>query len=198
MTIKKFQLAVPFAVLLAAFAGCSSIGGDSNLKSQLSILQTENVRLQQKLADVEAERANTAKNLARFDELDLVAFNNRDMELIKQIHADDVKVYNPDGTITEPMEPHAEELQFLFDTFDFRVTDHIVGFGYGDWTAGISISEGKWVKPLTMPNGTVLQPTGKKVKIKIATIARWENGRIAEEYLFWDNLDWFRQIGAMK
>ena len=198
MTIRKSQLAVPFAILLTILVGCTSPGGDSSLKSQLSTLQTENARLQQKIAAVEAERANTAKNLARFDELDLVAFNNRDMELIKQIHADDVKVYNPDGTITEPMDPHAEELQFLFDTFDFRVTDHIVGFGYGDWTAGISISEGKWVKPLKMPDGTVLQPTGKKVKIKIATIARWENGRIAEEYLFWDNLDWFRQIGAMK
>ena len=114
---------------------------------------------------------------------------------IKQIHADDVKVYNPDGTITEPMPPHADELQFLFDTFDFRVAKHIVGFGFGEWTAGISISEGKWVKPLTLPDGTVLQPTGKPVSLKIATIARWENGRIAEEYLFWDNADWNQQIG---
>jgi hypothetical protein len=131
-----------------------------------------------------------------FDELDLVAFNKRDMTRIKQIHADDVKVYNPDGTITKGMTPHhAEELQFLFDTFSFVVTEHIVGFGYDDWTAGISICEGKWVKPITMPDGTVLQPTGNKVRIKIATIARWENNRIAEEYLFWDNADWNRQIG---
>jgi len=33
------------------------------------------------------------------------------------------------------------------------------------------------------------------VRLKIATIARWEHGRIAEEYLFWDNADWNRQIG---
>jgi hypothetical protein len=118
------------------------------------------------------------------------------MERIKQIHADDVKVYNPDGTITEPMTPHhADELQFLFDTFDFKVVEHIVGFGFGEWTAGISISTGKWVKPITMPDGTVLQPTGKPVSVKIATIARWENDRISEEYLFWDNADWNRQIG---
>jgi SnoaL-like polyketide cyclase len=142
-----------------------------------------------------AERAITARNLKTFDDLDLVAFNNRDMALIKKIHADKVKVYNPDGTVTEPMAPHAEELQFLFDTFDFKVAEHIVGFGFGEWTAGISISEGKWVKPITLPDGTVLQPTGKNVSVKIATIARWENGRIAEEYLFWDNADWNRQIG---
>ena len=76
------------------------------------------------------------------------------------------------GRRQHPFPPHAEELKFLFDTFEFVVTDHIVGFGYGEWTAGISISEGKWVKPLILPDGTVKQPTGKKVRLKIATIAR--------------------------
>ena len=85
--------------------------------------------------------------------------------------------------------------KFLFDTFNFKVAEHIVGFGHGEWTAGISISEGNWVKPITLKDGTVLEPTGQPVSLKIATIARWENGRIAEEYLFWDNDDWNRQIG---
>lgn len=165
-------------------------------KSEIEQLRAKVTELQAQVDAHEAERAATAKHLEIFDELDLVAFNNRDMERIKQIHADDVKVYNPDGTITEPMTPHhADELQFLFDTFDFKVVEHIVGFGFGEWTAGISISTGKWVKPITMPDGTVLQPTGKPVSVKIATIARWENDRISEEYLFWDNADWNRQIG---
>ncbi len=185
----KIRLTIVFTILLTTFTGCANATGTAKLEAKIAELQA-------KVDAYEAERAVTAKNLETFDELDLVAFNKRDMARIKEIHADDVKVYNPDGTITKGMSPkHADELQFLFDTFSFVVTDHIVGFGYGEWTAGISISEGKWVKPLTMPDGTVLPPTGKKVRIKIATIARWENGRIAEEYLFWDNADWNRQIG---
>ncbi|MDL1976045.1 MAG: ester cyclase [Deltaproteobacteria bacterium] len=187
-------------VLISAFvismsliaAGCINKSEES---SKLQMLQTKVDELQSQVDAYKAERAVTAKNLKTFDDLDLVAFNNRDMKLIKQIHAENVKVYNPDGTITEPMTLHAKELQFLFDTFDFKVAEHIVGFGFGEWTAGISISKGKWLKPITMPDGTVLQPTGKPVSVKIATIARWENGRIAEEYLFWDNADWNRQIG---
>jgi hypothetical protein len=158
--------------------------------------------LKQKIAELQAqvdahkkERKQTARHLEIFDELDLEAFNSRDMKRIGEIHADNVIVHNPDGTQTSPFPPHEEELQFLFDTFNFKVTDHIVGFGYGEWTAGISISEGKWVKPIALPDGTVLQPTGNKVRLKIATIARWKNGRIAEEYLFWDNNDWNKQIG---
>ena len=164
-------------------------------ENELQTLRSKIIDLQARVDAHEAERAATARHLEIFDELDLVAFNGRDMQRIKQIHAEDVRVYNPDGTVTEPMLPHAEELQFLFDTFDFRVSEHIVGFGFGEWTAGISISEGKWVKPITMADGSVLEPTGKSVSLKIATIARWENERIAEEYLFWDNADWNQQIG---
>jgi hypothetical protein len=186
ITMKKTQIVI--VILLAIIVFSCSNNGNNELQTKVNELQA--------LVDAhKAERAATAKHLEIFDELDLVAFNNRDMKRIKQIHADDVKVYNPDGTITEPMPPHAEELQFLFDTFDFKVAEHIVGFGFGEWTAGISISKGKWIKPITMPDGTVLQPTGKPVSLKIATIARWENDRIAEEYLFWDNADWNRQIG---
>ena len=143
----------------------------------------------------QAERALTERHLALYDELDLVAFNNRDMKRLAELHAEGVRVYNPDGKMTTPYEPHEEELQFLFDTFDLMIPEHIVGFGYGDWTAGISIVEGTWVRPITLPDGTVLKPTGKKIRLKVATIARWENQRIAEEYLFWDNADWNRQIG---
>jgi outer membrane murein-binding lipoprotein Lpp len=180
------------ALTMISLIGCASTTNIDSLQAKIDELQTQ-------VDAHKAERVATENHLKIFDELDLVAFNNRDMARIKQIHAEDVKVYNPDGTITTPMTPyHADELQFLFDTFDFKVADHIVGFGYGEWTAGISISEGKWVKPLTMPDGTVLQPTGKTLRIKIATIARWENSRIAEEYLFWDNADWNRQIGLGK
>jgi len=168
-----------------------------------SVLAEENIaELKQKIADLQAqvdahkaERKQTARHLEIFDELDLVAFNDRDMKRIGEIHADNVIVHNADGTKTSPFPPHSKDLQFLFDTFEFKVAKHLVGFGFGEWTAGISISEGRWVKPITLPDGKVLQPSGKSVSLKIATIARWENGRIAEEYLFWDNADWNRQIG---
>jgi hypothetical protein len=183
----KLRLAI---ILTGALLSANAFAADNT-----SALEARIAELEAQVAAHEAERAQTARHLEIFDELDLVAFNSRDMKRIGEIHADNVVVHNPDGTQTTPFPPHAEELKFLFDTFEFVVTDHIVGFGYGEWTAGISISEGKWVKPLTLPDGTVKQPTGKKVRLKIATIARWENGRIVEEYLFWDNADWNRQIG---
>lgn len=170
-------------------------GGGAHAVDDMAALKAKIAELQAQVDAHAAERVQTARHLEIFDELDLVAFNNRDMKRIGEIHAENVVVHNPDGTRTTPFPPHAKELQFLFDTFDFEVAEHIVGFGHGEWTAGISISKGKWVKPITLPDGKVLQPTRKSVSLRIATIARWENGRIAEEYLFWDNADWNRQIG---
>lgn len=184
----KLTKIIAVAVIATAIATPSFAADEAALIARVAELEAQ-------VAAYEAERALTARHLEIFDELDLEAFNSRDMERIGEIHAENVIVHNPDGTKTSPFPPHEEELQFLFDTFDFKVTDHIVGFGHGEWTAGISISEGTWVKPITLEDGTVLEPTGQSVRLKIATIARWEHGRIAEEYLFWDNADWNRQIG---
>ncbi len=34
-----------------------------------------------------------------------------------------------------------------------------------------------------------------KVKMPMVTIARWENGCIAEEHLFWDNAEYMKPLG---
>ena len=105
---------------LASEVVSSANAENNDLRAEIAQLQAKIGMLQAQIDAHEAEREATVKHLETFDELDLIAFNRRDMTRIKQIHADDVKVYNPDGTITKPMEPHAEELQYLFDTFDFR------------------------------------------------------------------------------
>lgn len=187
-TMKNFFRLVTMALIAIVMFSCNN-GDVAEMQKKIDELQT--------IVDAHnAERELTKKQLATFDELDIVAFNNRDMKRIAEIHADDVRVTNPDGSLTTPYGPkHEEELQFLFDTFNFQIPEHVIGFGHGEWTAGVSISKGKWVKPITLPNGKTLQPTGKEFEIRIATLARWENGRIAEEHLFWDNAHLNNQIG---
>lgn len=42
--------------------------------------------------------------------------------------------------------------------------------------------------------GQTIAPTGKGFKLSMATIGRWENGEMAEEWLFWDNQAFMKQI----
>ena len=45
-------------------------------------------------------------------------------------------------------------------------------------------------------DGTTLAPTNQPFKLDMATFGRWENGVMAEEWLFWDNQAFMKQIGA--
>ncbi len=46
-----------------------------------------------------------------------------------------------------------------------------------------------------MPGETVIQPTGKLFDVLYSTAARWRDGKIVEEYLFYDNSTFLRQVG---
>ena len=45
------------------------------------------------------------------------------------------------------------------------------------------------------PDGKEIPPTGKSFEVDLCTVARWNNMKIAEEYLFYDLLTFLRQIG---
>lgn len=184
------------ATLLLAPVALAQVAGASD-SQEVSSLKARVAELEAQVESFEAEKALEAKNVALYDEMDLVAFTGHDMKRIAEIHADDVVVYNPDGSVTRGMTPnHERELQWLFDTFpDIEINEHPIKFGSGDWTAGMSVTTGTFSEPMKLADGSEISPTGKPFKIRIVTLVRWEDGRIAEEYLFWDNLDWNRQIG---
>ncbi len=49
---------------------------------------------------------------------------------------------------------------------------------------------------MTLPDGKVIQPNGKSFKLPMATIGRWNKaGVMSEEYLFWDNQSYMKQLG---
>lgn len=60
------------------------------------------------------------------------------------------------------------------------------------------VIEATFSEPMAMGNGTMQQPTGKKLKLTVATFARRKDGRITEELLFLDNADYARQLGIGK
>lgn len=139
-----------------------------------------------------------AANLKRFDQLDFEAYSNRkDMDLFKRLHCPDVKVVFPDGRVTTGIDVHVDDMNnILFNgTPDSRIESHPISFGSGDWTAATGVLEATFSEPMKMPDGTSIPPTGNKVKMSMATIARWTDGCIAEEHLFWDNAEYMKQLG---
>jgi hypothetical protein len=150
----------------------------------------------EELKKVKEERAAIEKNLATFDTLDYVVFTNQEWTRLHESHARDIKVYWPDGHMTQGIDVHIEDLKALFVYApDTRIKEHPIRIGSGKYTAVTGVFEGTFTKPMPIGNGKFIQPTGKAFKMPMATIGIWENGVMVEEHLFWDNLTYMKQIG---
>lgn len=146
------------------------------------------------------EHDQVQANLKRFDQLDFDAYSKRkNMKLFREIHCSDVKVVFPDGRTTHGIEQHVTDMDGLFNgTPDSRITAHPIAFGSGDWTVTTGVMEPTFSEPMKLSDGRTIAPTGKKVKMPMATIAKWKDGCIAEEHLFWDNPEYMKELGLTK
>ena len=143
-----------------------------------------------------ASNDSIASHLRTFDTLDYEVFSNQQWHRFKESHAQNIKVYWPDGHVTEGLDIHLEDMKKLFvHAPDTRIKEHPIKFGSGNYTAVTGVFEGTFTKPMPIGNGKFIQPTGKAFKMPMATVGIWENGVMKEEHLFWDNQTYAKQIG---
>ena len=184
-------LAIVLLITPATFTFTSCKNGDS------PAMQAKIDSLQNELKKFTDEKALTEMRLARFDSLDYEFYSNQDWKNFNISHADNIKVYYPDGMVTEGLNPqHIDMLtpMFVFAP-DTKIKNHPVRFGSGDWTCVIGEMEGTFSKPMPIGGGKTIPPTGKKFKLSMSTIGHWKDGKMIEEYLFWDNQSFMKQIG---
>jgi hypothetical protein len=170
--------------------GCSNTTDNAGLQSKIDSLQSE-------LDKFHAEKAMTELRLTRFDSLDFDYYSNENWPGLAISHDSSIKVYYPDGTTTIGLYPgHIDALKPLFAFApDTKIKTHPVRFGSGDWTAVIGVMTGTFSAPMATGNGKSIPPTGKPFKVAMTTIGHWKGGKMIEEYLFWDNQSFMKQIG---
>jgi hypothetical protein len=119
-------------------------------------------------AVVVAQTPEEKANLDRFNKLDFEAWNNRNWTLFQELHSPNVLVVDFNGNTTRGIDQHLQwALRFVAASPESKVSTHRIEIAAGNWTAATGILPGN----LTM-----------------VTIAHWEDGRIAEEYLFLQGL----------
>jgi predicted ester cyclase len=184
MAVLVFGLIIP-----STFAGSSN---DEGYSPEMKAKIEETKKELKKFTD---ERALTAKHLKTFDELDFVVFTNQEWTRLHESHSKDVKVNWPDGHSTNGIDKHIEDLKAMFVYApDTNIKVHPVKIGSGEWTSVIGVMAGTFTKPMPIGNGKFIQPTGKKYSINMCTVGHWKNGVMIEEWLFWDNLTYMKQL----
>jgi hypothetical protein len=136
------------------------------------------------------------KHLEVFDTLDFEVFSHQQWDRLAESHAADIVVTWPDGHETKGLERHTDDLKAMFVWApDITIKTHPIRFGSGSWTTATGVMTGTFTKPMPLPGGKSIAPTGKRFAIGMATIGHWQDGRMDHEWLFWDNQDFMKQIG---
>jgi len=149
------------------------------------------------LAQYKAAEKTKSKRLAVFDDLDFNVYSNQKWGLFKHSHAENILVHYPDGHTSKGLANHIEELKGLFVYApDTKIKVHPVRLGDGEYTSVIGVMEGTFSKPMPMGGGKTIAPTGKHFKLMMCTVGHWTNaGVMDEEFLFWDNAAFAKQMG---
>jgi len=183
--MKKFTI----IIILSAFAACrdnqqSSTGTPSTQMTNQKVMDNDQL----------------TQRLRRMDSLDFQFYSNQLWDSLAISHDANIKAYYPDGSTTTGLFPqHIDMLKpmFVFAP-DTKAISHPVKFGAGEWTCVIGEVQGTFSQPMPAGDGKTIPPTGKKFKFSMATIGHWKDGKMIEEYLFWDNLALMKQIGLVK
>jgi len=127
------------------------------------------------------------------------AFNARDFAAVDQIHHPDMIAYITG--LAEPVygkEAHAAAMQQLLRIFpDIHVYSdpYPIQFGSGDWITVITNATGTFTGEMTLPDGTVIPPTGKAFDVEFGQTTKWDGDQLIVISAFFDAALQRQQIG---
>jgi len=144
-----------------------------------------------------AAETAAADHIGKYRTADFDVFTaHGDMERIRESHAKDVLVHWPDGRRTTNVEAHIDDLKAMFVYApDTHIPEHKVEIATAEWSSVIGVMLGTFTRPMPTADGKTIAPTGKPFRVTFSAVDHWTNGLIDEEYLFWDNLSFMRQVG---
>ena len=121
-------------------------------------------------------------------------YNAGDLDGVMDLYAEDAVQLMPDGTFvgwSAIRERLAQELDGFSD-IAHRVESFVEqGDAFADeWTF-----VGTHARPLTLPDGTQLPPTGKRVELRGMELVQVRDGKIVVDNLYYDNVAVAAQLG---
>lgn len=126
-------------------------------------------------------------------------FNARDWDALDIVHHRDMIAYITGSA--QPVygrEAHAAAMRQMLASFpDMHVNSdpYPIQFGSGDWITVVTHATGTFTGPMTLPDGTVIAPTGKAFDVEFGQTVKFDGDQIVQIAAFWDAAEQARQLG---
>ena len=149
------------------------------------------------MATTTQNTSRTAHLLALMEHGD-EAFNSRDLVAVDAVHHPEMVAYITG--LAEPVygrEAHSAAMQQLLRTFPDMHVDlpYPIQFGSGDWITVVTNSTGTFTGEMTLPDGTVIPPTGKAFDVEFGQTTKWDGDQLIVISAFYDAAVQRQQIG---
>ena len=102
-----------------------------------------------------------------------------------------------DGHYTDGIDKHAEDMAALAVWApDVRIEVHPLRVAKDNLSAVMGVMKGTFTQPMPDGKGGTVAPTGRAFARNMCTVGIWNHqGRMDEEFLFWDNQIFYQEIG---
>lgn len=126
------------------------------------------------------------------------AMLGKDFEALRELYAPDVIVVTPDAGKLHGVDEVMEYFQAMTEAFPNMSYESVGTHDSGFCAIDQGDMFGHNTGPLRLPDGQVLPPTGKEVRVRSVDIATVHHGRITRHEWFWDQLELLGQLGLLE
>ncbi len=150
----------------------------------------------------------TVEQNLRMVEAAFEAINERDWDHLWGLHVDNIIMSVPD--LPDPLKGR-EAVQGRLQAWAEALPDlswkRLRGFGQGDWvcmellitgTHKGPLRLGLGQAPLTKHGDKAVPPTGSRIELRGCVVYKVERGEISESHVYYDQLDFMKQLGLVR
>jgi steroid delta-isomerase-like uncharacterized protein len=132
------------------------------------------------------------------DRLTAAASESHDVDSMVNFYADNATVITPDAGQVKGSKQIARYWHQFVDAFPDSKFQYISKLEAGNKAVDEGYFIGTHSKTMTLSTGQTVPPTGKKVQIRSCDVATVENGKITEHHMYFDELEFLRQLGLVE
>jgi predicted ester cyclase len=129
-------------------------------------------------------------------EENVAALNAHDLDRLRATYADDARLDAPGPTSLKGGDAAREYVAVWLRAFPDARQTVLNAFAAGDWVVQEFLFEGTHTGTLDSPDGEI-PPTNRRASGRGVQIQRIENGAIAEERVYFDQVEILTQLGLM-
>jgi predicted ester cyclase len=123
-------------------------------------------------------------------------YNKGDLDGVMELYAEDAVQLMPDGTY-EGRSAIRDRLAKELGAFSDLAHRYLSYVEEGDAFADEFVFAGTHTGPLTLPDGSELPPTGRRVEVQGMELVRVRDGKVVVDNLYYDNVAVAAQLGLL-